>query len=169
MRTANVEDMFKWIADEYFDLQKVTIARERRGSRIPEVVRDSNTCENGFRGRKGKSKGRGGATSHCETAASQCEPSGGQKGDEGNGSGSQFLIHGQEVIITQEEHNQIHENVALCLQRLALSQLFPLAVRERDTRALLQCLNMLTVFFHGTRNNKYGAELLEQTIDRKLK
>ena len=67
-----------------------------------------------------------------------------------------------------ETVDQVRENATLCMQHLALAELFRMAMREGDSGVVTYMLDIWTLFFHGTNNSKYAAEFLEETINRRL-
>ena len=71
-------------------------------------------------------------------------------------------IDGDETV------DQVKENATLCMQHLALAELFRMAMRDGDSGVVTYMLDIWTLFFHGTNNSKYAAEFLEETINRRL-
>ena len=178
MKKCQFQDIVKEIASEYFDLKYVTEERERRGPapidddtrrrrrRRPFQDGGDGTHEGG--GTQVGTQVVGGVQMEEETQGTQAETQRTQA--EG---GIQALPEGsqrQELpsVGERDTYDQVRENAMLCMQHLALGRLFHECIRRGDTGSLLRYLDLLTVFFHGTSNNKYAAEFLNQLIDRRM-
>lgn len=160
MRSTKYVDMMEWISAKYLDLRTVSCASEVRGSNETEKMQRQVGQVGGSR------RGRGINIRDLIMGPAGLNESDMMSIDNVEGKNVEEPTR---VDAEGSRHNQLRENASLCMQHLAMSQLLALMVREGDSGALVQLLNMLTGCFHGTNNHKYAAELLEQTIKRNLK
>ena len=188
LETCAFEDLCHELYDEYFDMRIIPEARDKRAQEKEERGREGeegNMSELGgvIRGRKRKrgmnaetnNIGRNNRRGEAEVEDTALEVSGAaviERGITDRGEvievpESGGLVEG--VYIDEKETvDQVRENATLCMQHLALAELFRVAMRDGDSGVVTYMLDVWTLFFHGTNNHKYAAEFLEETINRRL-
>lgn len=189
LETCAFENLCHELYDEHFDLRIIPEARDQRtrereeGGEEGTIGGDMSALGGGNRGSKrkrdlnaemnntGRNNRRGGVSQvNGEVEVSGASAVGRGITDRGEVIDVPEASDLEEGVYINEEESvdQVRENATLCMQHLALAELFRVAMRDGDSGVVTYMLDVWTLFFHGTNNNKYAAEFLEEAINRRL-